>query len=171
MRGGTGTIWRGAARCAPPSMMSPPLPTRCLPPAAARRRTALAAVLWLAAFLVGTQLAGVAHRIEHPLGRTAQVLDAAQAPLHDQGAASIVLAKAAHDGHAHDGHAHDDHAHGAATHDCAAYDAAALGDGPPQLQAMATPPAAGRTCLPLAAAPRPAGGLRLAFRSRAPPRA
>jgi hypothetical protein len=152
-------------------MMSRPLPIRCLPPAAARRRAVLAAVLWLAACLVGTQLAGVAHRIEHPLGRTAQVLDVAQAPLHDQGAASIVLAKAVHDGRAHGDHAHDDHAHGAATHDCAAYDAAALGDGPPQLQAMATPPAAGRTCLPLAAAPRPAGGLRLAFRSRAPPRA
>ncbi|MDZ7653883.1 MAG: hypothetical protein U5L03_15680 [Burkholderiaceae bacterium] len=128
-------------------------------------------MLWLTACLVGTQLAGVAHRIEHPLGRDAHVLGAAQALLHEGVAASIVLARAAHDDHAHDDHAHDDHAHGAALHDCAAYDAAALGDGPPQLQAAATLPPDRRARLPLAAATRPAYGVRLAFRSRAPPRA
>jgi hypothetical protein len=119
-------------------------------------------VLWLAACLAGTQLAGNAHRIVHPHGPAGHVLGAA----HDLAAtpAGPVLDVV-------DLHAANDHAHDEATHDCAAYDAAALGDGPPMTQAAAAPPPpSGARQAPCRLA-RPAAAPRPAFQSRAPPRA
>lgn len=156
------------------------------------RLAPLALALVLAAFLLGAQFAGYAHRIAHPqvaMGVGAAPVESARATVGRAtgSAASAGGILAADDrGHAHGpAHGHDDErdhdhghdragwsfGHGGASHDCAAYDAATLGDGPPIALAAAAAPSprvvrqAGGDLAAPAAAPR------LAFHSRAPPRA
>jgi hypothetical protein len=150
------------------------------------RLAPLALALVLAACLLGAQFAGHAHRIAHPqvaLGVGPALGEASHAALSrasgSEASAQGALAADA-PGHDHDqGHAHDQghvHAawpfgHGDAGHDCAAYDAATLGDGPPlalAASAVLPPRVARHACGDRAA---PAVPPRLAFRSRAPPRA
>jgi hypothetical protein len=149
-------------------------------PVSSRRSARLLAV-WLAVCLVGTQIAGLHHRIEHPLD--AALLD------HDHGAATGSHRRG--DAHAQ-AHTVGDHAAGAlptgspsaqptaasqpegttlAAHHCAAFDAATLGDGPPAAHAATEAPAPCVWRVDVAPAVLPSAGPRLAFRSRAPPRA
>jgi hypothetical protein len=135
---------------------------------------------WLALSLIVAQLAGLAHRVQHPLPPSAGVAlerHAAQRPLGD---AEAHLCEQAGD-HAHPpwaawlraavaaGHAHDGHE--APEHDCAAYDALTLGDAPP----LALDPAAGTPLPAMRPAPiaerRSPAPLALAYRTRAPPSA
>lgn len=105
---------------------------------------AVALTAWLAVALVGSQIAGQIHRVEHV---------PAQAGQFSEDALSI---------HADDGDS--------SRHDCAAYDAAALGDGPPVAQstfAAASLPRPVATAHFVAVADN---SPNLPFHSRAPPR-
>jgi hypothetical protein len=137
-------------------------------------RAALA--VFVATVLATAQMAGLVHRIAHPIA-------------DDSGAAVIVWASLSADSmcpHRHDlrrGQRLDDRKanafglldaanhkdKGANRHHCASYDAAALGNGPP-LAIVAVAAARCERYVPNAAgAVLPTGLARLAYRSRAPP--
>lgn len=150
------------------------------------RAASLLLAVWLAVCLVGTQIAGLGHRIEHPAGdgrlhhgsahhhEHGIVDDQAQdgdVCDHGAGAARDAPASGQPDATSEPrAHAHDDldeHP----THHCAAYDAASLGDGPPVQSTTAKLPAPASSRVVVEFALRICGATRLAFRSRAPPRA
>ena len=108
------------------------------------RRLSFVALLALA--LVGAQIAGVAHRIEH-------------APTPSE-----------HDGHAHGPSADQDHG-GSPSHDCAAYDAATLGDGPPLQIATQTSTRPAHVAIATIVSAVADTSPHLPFHPRAPPRA
>lgn len=118
------------------------------------RRGSLLLALWLTVCLVGTQIAGLGHRIEHPTGDGRPLLVGAHQ--HEHGL---------DDAHAHD--AVDLHA----AHHCAAYDAATLGNGPPVWLASTQQPPPPTSGIAVEPEPRAGRASHLAFRPRAPPRA
>jgi hypothetical protein len=137
-------------------------------------RTILAG--WLALSVVGAQIAGLVHRVEHPWPadvNAAWIERAADAPAQAKQAAHCDAEPAP--SHPHKAEAcaatagrsgdHDPE------HDCAAYDALTLGDGPP----LAASPIsiAPTACMDVALRDAPAhvAALVLGYRTRAPPSA
>lgn len=150
------------------------------------RAAPLLLAVWLAVCLVGTQIAGLGHRIEHPAGdgrlhqgsahhhaygivddhaQDGEVCDHSADAARDARASGLPDATSEPRAHAHDDR--DEHE----AHHCAAYDAATLGDGPPLLPATTTWLAAADSRVDVELAAQSGAATRLAFQSRAPPRA
>lgn len=125
----------------------------------------------VATALLTAQLAGVAHRIEHPLGQFGDIVLAdslwggATREMHDH--ASPHDAKAGLQLEADAAHDHD---HPSA-HDCAAYDAAACATGPPRNPTACLAPIVAARTVALLHLSQPGSAAQLGFRSRAPPHA